>query len=157
MRVDIIKNIPTVKIRRDSYYSGRNQMMIGCHEDYCDILLFELRKAKRNDGYCTCVELGYTSPIDRLNEYERRPTMLIDTNGFEIGDEVWYVDKLASLSSIKYGLFKTVVCGFEVYKDEIYIILDENDGLYDTMKISECYSNRKQAIDYCNRLNGVTI
>ena len=72
MRVDIIKNIPTVKIRRDSYYSGRNQMMIGCHEDYCDILLFELRKAKRNDGYCTCVELGYTSPIDRLNEYERR-------------------------------------------------------------------------------------
>jgi hypothetical protein len=25
------------------------------------------------------------------------------------------------------------------------------------MKISECYSNRKQAIDYCNRLNGVTI
>ena len=44
--------------------------------------------------------------------------------------------------------------GFEVYKDEIYIMLNEDYGLYDTMKISECYSNRQQAIDYCNRMNG---
>lgn len=68
MRVDIIKEIPTVKIRRDSYYSGRNQMMVGCHEDYSYLLLFELRKAKRNDGYCTCHELGYNFPIDMLND-----------------------------------------------------------------------------------------
>ena len=68
MRVGIIKQIPTVKIRRDTYYSGMNQMMIGCHNDYCDALLFELRKAKRNDGYCTCFELGHTIPIDRLND-----------------------------------------------------------------------------------------
>ena len=67
MRVETIKNIPSVKIRRDSYYSGRNQMMIGCSEDYYGILLYELRKAKKNDGYCTCVELGYTFPIDILS------------------------------------------------------------------------------------------
>ena len=64
MRVDIVKDIPSVKIRRDSYYSGRNQMMIGCSKDYCEALLYEIRKAKRNDGFCTCVEFGYTIAKD---------------------------------------------------------------------------------------------
>lgn len=76
MRVDIIKQIPSVKIRRGrtTYYSGRNQMMIGCNNKYCDALLFEIRKAKRNEGYCTCHELGYVLPIDMLkdNKSERR-------------------------------------------------------------------------------------
>ena len=58
-RVDIIKNIPSVKIRScHSVYIGKAQM-IGCNEKYIDILLYELRKAKRNDGYCNCVEIGY--------------------------------------------------------------------------------------------------
>ena len=74
MRVNIIKQIPSVKIRRGrtTYYSGRNQMMIGCNNKYCDILLFEIRKAKRNDGYCTCHELGYVLPKDIFKESNQK-------------------------------------------------------------------------------------
>ena len=74
MRVDIIKQIPTVKIRRGraTYYSGRNQMMIGCNSKYCDTLLFELRKAKRNDGCCECHELGYVMPKDIFKKYNQK-------------------------------------------------------------------------------------
>jgi hypothetical protein len=67
-RVSIIKKIPSVKIRRDSWYSGRNQMMIGCNEQYVDILLFELRKAKRDDRYCSCFEIGYLVSKDVFKE-----------------------------------------------------------------------------------------
>lgn len=43
-------------------------MMIGCNEQYVDILLFELRKAKRNDGYCNCFEIGYLVSKDVFKE-----------------------------------------------------------------------------------------
>ena len=45
-------------------------MMVGCNGKYCDILLFEIRKAKRNDGHCTCIEIGYVLPKDVLNDYK---------------------------------------------------------------------------------------
>ena len=64
-RVNIIKNIPSVKIRRDKYY-GNMQMMIGVNEPYVELLLYELRKAKRNDDFCRCYELGYNIPKDIL-------------------------------------------------------------------------------------------
>ena len=44
-RVNIIKNIPSVKIRRDKYY-GNMQMMIGVNESYVELLLYELLSLK---------------------------------------------------------------------------------------------------------------
>ena len=67
-RIDIIKEIPSVKIRPCSaHYIGKFQM-IGCNEEYCSTLLFELRKAKRNDGHCRCIELGYNNDNDILRK-----------------------------------------------------------------------------------------
>ena len=57
MRVSYVKLIPSVKIRRDVIYSGYYQMMIGCNGEYCDILLFELNKAKRNDDWVNFKEI----------------------------------------------------------------------------------------------------
>lgn len=58
-RIEIIKEIPSVKIRSCHYHYIGKAQMIGCNEQYVDILLFELRKAKRNDGHCNCIEIGY--------------------------------------------------------------------------------------------------
>ena len=69
-RVSIIKNIPSVKIRRDKYYNNM-QMMIGVSEPYVEILLFELRLAKRRDNFCRCYELGYNIPRDVLKGVDR--------------------------------------------------------------------------------------
>lgn len=41
-------------------------MMIGVNEPYVELLLYELRKAKRNDDFCRCYELGYNIPRDIL-------------------------------------------------------------------------------------------
>ena len=81
--------------------------------------------------------------------------MIIDTNGFEIGDKVWYIDSLTISHPIKYGLFISIIYGFEIYEDEIYVMLDEEGGIYDTILLSECFKIRKQAVDYCNKMNGV--
>jgi len=57
MRVSYIKLIPSVKIRRDVICSGYYQMMIGCNGKYCEMLLFELNKAKRNDEWVKFKEI----------------------------------------------------------------------------------------------------
>lgn len=57
MRVSYLKLIPSLKIRKNSYYIGKFQMMVGCNDKYCDILLFELNKAMRNDGYVEFIEI----------------------------------------------------------------------------------------------------
>lgn len=63
--VNIIKLIPSVKIRCSRHHAiGKNNMLVGCNGQYCEALLYEIRKAKEIDGYCTCFELGCVSPKD---------------------------------------------------------------------------------------------
>lgn len=57
MRMSYIKLIPSVKIRKARFFLGYYQMMIGCNGDYCDMLLYELNKAKRNDGWAEFCEV----------------------------------------------------------------------------------------------------
>ena len=79
--------------------------------------------------------------------------MLIDTNGFEIGDEVYIVKVFGN------GKGKTILChekdfiyGFHYYDSKHKLYIDTQDsGMY---AIKYCFHTEQQAIDYCNHMNG---
>ena len=79
--------------------------------------------------------------------------MLIDTNGFEIGDEVWVVTIIGNGNgNCVYIYDKQIIWAFHYYneKHKLYIETVEEGQ----RSIKYCFHTEQQAIDYCNHMNG---
>ena len=80
--------------------------------------------------------------------------MLINTNGFEIGDEVWWWE-IDYLDGNKYTYRSGLVYTILYTRHGIFINIDDK---YDTrVHINMCCHSEKEIEWICNRLNGVTI
>jgi hypothetical protein len=79
--------------------------------------------------------------------------MLIDTNGFEIGDEVWWWTYSNDIreNNIKTSNHSKIVC-FQMYKSGLFV--DVKDRCESLIPIKYCFHTEQQAIDYCNHMNG---
>lgn len=80
--------------------------------------------------------------------------MLIDTNGFEIGDEVYIIKPIGNGNGgFKYVYNRQIIWAFHYYneKHKLYIETVEEGQ----RAIKYCFHTEQQAIDYCNRMNGV--
>ena len=76
--------------------------------------------------------------------------MIIDTNGFEIGDEVWVmfhniIDGFSSPCSF-------IIDGFAYHKNEIIIINDYSAERY----AKDAYLTKQNCQLECDRLNGIS-
>ena len=76
--------------------------------------------------------------------------MTIDTNGFEIGDEVYLAEK----RWIKYYPIKDYIIGFRVTmlhnKQNVCAVLERTQPL---IHITRLYDNEEEIIRYCDELN----
>ena len=75
--------------------------------------------------------------------------MIIDTNGFEIGDEVWWVDR--EFYDIKPSSF--IIFGFAILKDEIFALPIGNEFV--DINIDCLYTNEQDCQLACDKLNGI--
>ena len=76
--------------------------------------------------------------------------MIIDTNGFEIGDEVWVVFR--SIGTGETIPIPFIIKGFKYYKDKLILIND-----YDAECIfKNSYKSESECQLECDRLNGVS-
>ena len=80
--------------------------------------------------------------------------MIIDTNGFEIGDEVWYVYK-----NCKYYVSCGRICKLIItqsYNDrtKLNIMVEFPYNAWD-VPLSQLFHTEQQAIDHCNQMNKV--
>ena len=78
--------------------------------------------------------------------------MIIDTNGFEIGNEVWWwnIDYQDGNKLIYNG---GIIHAIIYNRHGVYINLDDK---YDTnVHIDICFHSADEIKDYCNKMNGV--
>ena len=79
--------------------------------------------------------------------------MLIDTNGFEIGDEVWWWE-IDYLDGNKFTYRNGLIYSILYTRYGLFINIDDK---YDTrIHINVCFHSEKEIKDCCNRLNGVS-
>jgi len=79
--------------------------------------------------------------------------MLIDTNGFEIGDEVYFGELVGYFNS-KYRPNKSYIYGFEIEILHNKLNVCAKIEHYGSYHVSRLYNTEQQAIDYCNHMNG---
>ena len=79
--------------------------------------------------------------------------MLIDTNGFEIGDEVWI--KISKPNPL-YSSFYPFLYGKAVEDSGFSVIVETNDGKYMNICHPNCFHSKEECQVECNRLNGVS-
>ena len=78
--------------------------------------------------------------------------MIIDTNGFEIGDEVWV--KISTPNPL-YSLFQPFLYGKAVEDSGFSVTVIINDGSYMNICHANCHHTEQECQLTCDRLNGV--
>ena len=79
--------------------------------------------------------------------------MIIDTNGFEIGDDVWI--KISTPNPL-YSSFHPFLYGKAVEDSGFSVTVIINDGSYMNVCHSNCFHTEQQCQLACDRLNGVS-
>ena len=80
--------------------------------------------------------------------------MIIDTNGFEIGDEVWYVFRNCKYHVSRGSIYKLIISQSYNDKNKLDAIVQFPYNAWD-VPLSQIFHTEQQAIDYCNHMNGV--
>ena len=76
--------------------------------------------------------------------------MIIDTNGFEIGDEVWVIFQYYTK---EYKPFYTIIYNFQISKDGLFA--QTPLGFFELNRIYGCKDESNCQLA-CDRLNGVS-
>ena len=79
--------------------------------------------------------------------------MLINTNGFEIGDEIYAIRPYGNgKGKILYAYDKQTIWSFHYYddKDNLYIETREENYKH---SYKYCFKTKQEAIDYCSKKN----
>lgn len=79
--------------------------------------------------------------------------MLIYTNGFEIGDEVWYVFRNCKYYVSHGRIYRLLINQSYIDKTKLDIVIQFPYNAWD-VPLSQIFHTEQQAIDYCNRMNG---
>lgn len=79
--------------------------------------------------------------------------MLIDTNGFEICDEVWWVElDWLGTSRNSYKMCNSTIHRIMIDKFGVFGIMF--DKYNSRILLQSCFHTEQEAIDYCNHMNG---
>lgn len=77
--------------------------------------------------------------------------MTIDTNGFEIGDEVWIKTSIPNSTSL---LFKPLLCGKVINNTEVFsVVVKTNDNDYVEIYLLNCFHTQQECQVACDELN----
>lgn len=79
--------------------------------------------------------------------------MLIDTNGFELGDEVWYVFRNNKYYVSRGCISKLIISQSYYNKNILDVVVEFSYNAWD-IPLSQLFHTEQQAIDYCNHMNG---
>lgn len=76
--------------------------------------------------------------------------MIINTNGFNIGDNAWYVFKNCKYYVDCGNIQKIIIT--KLYDNKLNIVFEFPYNAWD-VPLSQIFYTEQQAIDYCNKMN----
>ena len=75
--------------------------------------------------------------------------MIIDTNGFEIGDEVWYIDFYLNYASVH----NFIIGSFEISNYGIEVLEDRSISYFTRININNLFHTEQECQLACDKLN----